>query len=208
MQLLSRKAIEMSMSKRCSVCKKVKLLKAFCVDNTSSDRRGSYCKTCAFELNKAYYGKNKEQWTAYAKKWREEHPEKTKACSKKYREEHPERILAGLKRSYEKRKKDPKIMLSQSVAAGMYRSLKGSKNGHHWEDLVDYTLEDLMTHLGKLFKPGMTLENHGKWHIDHKVPIAAFSFAKPEDTDFKRCWTLANLQPLWALENREKGSRY
>jgi hypothetical protein len=62
-------------------------------------------------------------------------------------------------------------------------------------------------HLEKQFLPGMSWENMGEWHIDHKIPIAAFNFEKPEDIDFKRCWALKNLQPLWKSENCIKGAK-
>lgn len=45
------------------------------------------------------------------------------------------------------------------------------------------------------------------WHIDHKIPKSAFNFETPEDIDFKRCWALKNLQPLWAAENIKKHDR-
>jgi len=85
--------------------------------------------------------------------------------------------------------------------------LNGSKNGKHWETLVDFSLSQLKKHLERKFKPGMTWENYGEWHIDHKIPLAVFNFNSPDDLDFKRAWTLKNLQPLWATENRKKGPR-
>ena len=30
---------------------------------------------------------------------------------------------------------------------------------------------------------------------------------RPEDEDFKRCWALSNLQPLWMSENRSKNDK-
>lgn len=55
----------------------------------------------------------------------------------------------------------------------------------------------------------MTWENHGihGWHIDHKIPVSAFKFKKPEDEDFKLCWSLKNLQPLWAFDNISKKNK-
>jgi len=53
----------------------------------------------------------------------------------------------------------------------------------------------------------MTWDNYGKWHIDHVIPTSVFNFEKPEDDDFKRCWSLQNLQPLWALDNIKKGNK-
>ncbi len=183
-------------SKRCPKCKEVKPLKAFYRLRASSDGRYPICREC----HKKVY-----------EKCRKKHPERDTAVRKKvnakFKKEHPERVAATQKRAREKRSKDPKCALSHRISSGMWRSLNGSKNGHHWETLVSYTLEDLMTHLEKLFKPGMTFKNRGAWHIDHKIPVSAFNFTKPEDTDFKKCWALSNLQPLWAEENLKKSSK-
>jgi len=88
----------------------------------------------------------------------------------------------------------------------IWESLDGSKNGRRWESLVDFTLDQLMKHLAKKFKPGMTWENRGEWHIDHKIPLSAFNFETPDDLDFRRAWALKNLQPLWAIDNLKKGA--
>ncbi len=82
-----------------------------------------------------------------------------------------------------------------------------NKNGQHWEDLVGYPLADLMKHLEKQFANGMTWENYGKWHIDHIIPISAFNFTLPKHLDFRKCWALKNLQPMWAKDNKEKQNK-
>jgi hypothetical protein len=70
---------------------------------------------------------------------------------------------------------------------------------------VGYTVEQLKAHLEKQFEPGMTWQNHGReWHIDHKIPKAAFNFETAEDIDFKRCWALRNLKPMRATDNIKK----
>lgn len=94
--------------------------------------------------------------------------------------------------------------LEQRMGTAIYKSLKGNKKGRRWESLVGYSLDDLKQQLEKLFAKGMTWGNMGQWHVDHKVPVLAFNFNKPEDLDFKRCWALSNLQPLWAKENIAK----
>jgi hypothetical protein len=54
----------------------------------------------------------------------------------------------------------------------------------------------------------MNRENYGLfWEVDHKIPVAAFNFQTPEDPDFKKCWSLKNLQPLGKSENRRKQDR-
>ena len=52
------------------------------------------------------------------------------------------------------------------------------------------------------FKQGMTWQNHGKWHIDHIVPLYKFDPTKYED--IKKANHYSNLQPLWAEENLKK----
>jgi hypothetical protein len=50
-------------------------------------------------------------------------------------------------------------------------------------------------------------KNYGEWHVDHKIPQSAFNFETPEDIDFKKCWALKNIQPMWAKENIIKSNR-
>jgi len=95
-------------------------------------------------------------------------------------------------------------------------SLPNGKNGHKWEDLVGYTCKDLMNHLESQFIEGMTWDNYGhpqknnislKWSIDHIIPSVAFNYNTYNDIDFKRCWSLNNLRPLWSSENSSKGCK-
>jgi hypothetical protein len=53
------------------------------------------------------------------------------------------------------------------------------------------------------FKPGMTWENMGLWHIDHILPI---SMATCEE-DVIRLNHYSNLQPLWAEDNVKKSDK-
>jgi endogenous inhibitor of DNA gyrase (YacG/DUF329 family) len=101
-----------------------------------------------------------------------------------------------------------KRRLRVAISTGMGRSLRGRKAGRSWEKLVGYTVVELMRHLEALFQEGMTWENFGDWHIDHKRPVSSFSFADVTDPDFQECWALENLQPLWELENLSKGSKW
>jgi len=89
------------------------------------------------------------------------------------------------------------------------KSLNGTKNYRKWQTLVGYTVEDLKSHIEKQFDTDMNWDNYGLngWHIDHKIPRGAFNYSKTTDDDFKRCWALKNLQPLWAKENIRKGKR-
>lgn len=114
------------------------------------------------------------------------------------------------KKRRDRRKIDPKFKLKCNVSSSICQSLKrnkSSKSNCTWEKLVGYTLNQLKKHLEKLFQPGMTWENYGSWHIDHKLPVVVFNFSSPSHKDFKRCWDLSNLQPMWALENKKKNAK-
>jgi hypothetical protein len=50
----------------------------------------------------------------------------------------------------------------------------------------------------------MSWENYGKWHVDHIRPKASFHYTNPDDEEFKQCWALRNLRPLWGKENSAK----
>lgn len=214
------------MKKKCTKCGKTKDISKF---YKFKSRHGtisckSQCKECVKKSkrksNKLYYQRTKEERKNYnlekAKEWRKKNPDyhKTKEreqYSKKYSYKYLRR--PGIKEKRTKQymariKKDDKLRISVTMKGQIYRALKGKKAGRHWEDLVGYTLQDLMTHLESLFKPGMTFENHGEWHIDHKKPKKLFNYESVEDPEFKKCWALKNLQPLWAWENLSKGSKY
>ena len=91
----------------------------------------------------------------------------------------------------------------------MYHSLRHIKNGRKWQALAGYTISELRKHLEKRFTEGMTWELFlsGRIHIDHIIPITAFNYKTSEDRDFKRCWALKNLRPMWANENISKSDR-
>lgn len=160
-----------------------------------------------------YREKNKDKISEYQKEYREKYnklnKDKMREYAKKYREICKENISeeSRQKRYRQYLNRDPNYnrdRLNCNISGGISRSLKGSKNGHHWEDCVGYTLEKLIKHLERQFKEGMDWNNYGDWHIDHKVPISAFNFTNIEHIDFKRCWALSNLQPLWASDNNRK----
>lgn len=102
----------------------------------------------------------------------------------------------------------PQFKLETSIKRSIRHCLKGAKAGRHWEDLVGYTGEELKEHLENLWLPSMSWENYGLkgWHIDHKIPESLWRYTKPEDSEFKQCWSLANLQPLWAKDNLKKSN--
>ena len=170
------------------------------------------------EANRKYYLKNKDrikeqasrykEETGYNKKYYVQNSDKIKEQSGQYREDNKE-YYKEYGKNYKKNrmKVDPIYKLNCGISRSIGGSLrhKGlSKKGRHWENLVGYTKKALKEYLEKLFEPGMTWDNHGEWHIDHIVPISFFEYDSTDDVEFKYCWSLHNLQPLWSGENLRK----
>lgn len=159
-----------------------------------------------------YREANREKANERSRQWREENKERQCENSRRWTEENRER-KAGYMRQWfaqnperkkehgRRRRSNPRNRVSNSISDGIRYSLKNGKEGHHWESLVGYTVDDLMAHLAPQFAKGMTWDNYGKWHVDHIRPISHFNFESYTDTEFKECWSLWNLQPLWAKEN-------
>lgn len=72
---------------------------------------------------------------------------------------------------------------------------------------LGYSISDLRLHLENQFTDGMSWEAFaaGDIHIDHIIPQRMFELS--DDTQWRRCWALENLQPLWAVDNLFKGGK-
>tara|TARA_R110000737_G_scaffold17556_1_gene35336 strand:+ start:176 stop:1045 length:870 start_codon:yes stop_codon:yes gene_type:complete len=75
-------------------------------------------------------------------------------------------------------------------------------------ELFDYTIKQLQDHLEEQFTLGMNwvVFRAGEIHIDHIKPQSLFNLH--DDNQIKKCWSLDNLQPLWAADNLAKSNFY
>ena len=155
--------------------------------------------------SKKYRAEDNEKKKAFSARWYKNNKEKAKATGIRWRKANPEKIRIA----NHKRRQSPQSRLCRAISWGIWNSLKSGKAGQSWENFVDYTIDDLIKHLEQLFQPDMTWENYGKegWEVDHKIPQKVFNFTQSGHLDFKRCWALSNLQPLWAAENRSKSGK-
>ncbi|HLE87582.1 MAG TPA: hypothetical protein VI727_07935 [Candidatus Brocadiaceae bacterium] len=160
------------------------------------------------EIQRKHYSANKENKKIYQRLWAKNNPDKVKIIKEKERKKHIEIYREYHKKLHCRRyKTDNKYRLNHLIRGAIHASLKGKKEGRHWEDIVGYTLSQLMVHLENNFKDGMNWDNQGKWHIDHKKPISSFKYHSYDDDEFRKCWTLTNLQPLWAHDNLTKHAK-
>jgi hypothetical protein len=142
--------------------------------------------------------------------WYEQNKEHRKKYMDEYREKNIDKIRE-VKRNYERTRKanDPLYKLVANFRTAIWTVLKENnmdKYGHYFE-ILQYSPEQLAYHLEKQFSEGMTWENYGEWHVDHKLPITSFNFQEIGDNEFMRCWGLDNLQPMWADENIRKSNK-
>ncbi len=127
-----------------------------------------------------------------------------KICINSYRRARQEQ-----KTRYQRKFKNehPEYSIHESIGGGIWASIKEDKGGRSWEEILPYNFEELKEHLRKQFKPGMSLDNHGEWHIDHIKPRSSFDVDSIDDPELQECWALDNLQPLWAEENLRKSDK-
>jgi transcription termination factor NusB len=161
------------------------------------------------DADKRYYEKNKTTILNRYKKWKEENKEKVNEYHKEWRQNNDN--YKSYKRLYQKelKKNNPQYKLSQNIFSAIYSSLKEKniKKDNKYFESLGYTIEDLKQHIESLFKPNMSWENYGDWHIDHIIPQSKFNYTSLNDLEFKDCWGLHNLQPLWSHDNLSKNNR-
>jgi hypothetical protein len=185
----------------------LRILKDNGVDMKPSGRRNVGGKQVS---DKRWREKNKEYISNKSKTWYEQNKEHRKEYLKEYREKNIDKIRQ-IKRDYERNRKssDPLYKLITNFRTAIWTVLKESnvdKYGHYF-DVLQYSPEELINHLEKQFNNGMTWENYGKWHVDHKLPITSFNIQEMGDSEFIKCWALDNLQPMWGDENIKKSNK-
>ena len=146
---------------------------------------------------------NREKRNISNKIYREKNFEKLNENHKTYRKNNQEKIKT-YKKDYDL--KNRHLCAWRSVLKCNLRRIGKKKEGTTLE-LLGYSALELKIHLEKLFTEGMSWDNYGEWHVDHKIPMNSFQFNSTDDIEFKECWKLSNLQPLWGPDNLSKGTK-
>lgn len=105
------------------------------------------------------------------------------------------------------RRQITKKIKRDGIGNNMRSALCRDGNSSVVERTLGYTIRQLKIHLESLFTDGMNWDEFraGNIHIDHITPQASFDMT--DDDDYMRCWSLSNLQPLWADDNLAKSDR-
>jgi hypothetical protein len=158
----------------------------FYKDSSKKSGLSSLCKTCHRKFTKVYQSSNE-----YKNKRKEyESGDRYKELCRKYDQ---------------KNRLNPVYRIKKNLRDRLRSAIKGGyKSGSAIAEL-GCSLEELTIRFEKMFKPGMSWENYGEWHIDHIKPLSKF------DLTIKEQLLLAvnykNLQPLWAVENLKKHNK-
>ena len=67
-----------------------------------------------------------------------------------------------------------------------------------------HNAEEMWAHVQPKLLDGMTEDNYGEWHVDHVTPIAVFDLSKSDHR--ARCFNVANMAPMWAVDNMAKAT--
>jgi len=196
-----------TLTKKCFTCGIEKTFDDFPKDSRRISGHAAQCRSCDNERCQIYRTNNKAKRKDTVRKYIENNREKIQERKIQWMRENPEMVKAQNRRDARKRLSTVKGKLRHNISTSLTKALKGNKNEQHWGSLVDFTLEQLKKKIETKFKPGMTWDNYGEWHIDHIIPVSAFNFNTPQDMDFKRCYSLSNLQPLWAFDNLRKSNK-
>ncbi len=178
-------------ARTCSKCGGI-----FSKDQMVKDRRrpeglGPWCKGCRKLADRA---------------WRINNPEKDKARCKRYCENNRANVRAIHRRYDAKRYADPRYRQRKCLMWAIRAALKGKRHAQSVWEVLGFSRKELKRRLESQFADGMSWDNMAAWQIDHIIPLSFFQFSTPKDVEFKLCWHLNNLRPVWNSGNASKGS--
>lgn len=194
--------------KNCRKCGETKHAEQFSVDRSKKDGRVSMCKACKSAYFGKYYVANKDAVCERTASYQKSNPDVQRKSKRKWESRNKEAHLSS-RRNWHSRKycSDLQYKLNFIVRGALRRTMDAARrNGKHLSvDSLGYTPEMLRIRLEMNLKPGMSWENYGDWHVDHRVPVARLIRRGVTSSVQINC--LANLVPLWAEENLRKGKR-
>lgn len=180
--------------KRCPACKETKPLNS---EYWHRLRGGftSECKLCRRAFHKDYRTKNKDKFC--------NNPEVRKKDREVYKDYYKQYYTKWRQR---RSASDIEFRLKANLKGRIWHALRGGQKSKRTMVLLGCSIEEFKIYLESQFTEGMSWENYGEWHVDHKKPCAAFDLTDPDQQLL--CFHHTNMQPLWAFDNLSKGSNF
>lgn len=111
-----------------------------------------------------------------------------------------------------KQKTDPQYRIRRCLRGNLRRAVKNHGKVGSAVTLLGCSILALKERLEKLWLPGMNWDNYGRldkngtcWQIDHIKPLSSFDLT--DQSQVAEACNYSNLAPLWAIDNRRKGSK-
>jgi len=164
-------------------------------DMKSSVRLKKYRESEGFKENerirrKQWYIKNLD---SERKKSREYYHENKKICRKKHNEWRKNKM-----------KTDPFFRMKKNLRDRIRIYLKGELLSKRTKDIIGLEMNEFRKYIESKFVNGMSWENYGEWHLDHKKPL----YLGTNNEEILELNHYTNLQPLWAEDNIQKNRKY
>lgn len=159
----------------------------------------------------------------YMTEYRKQNRQKIREINLAYRLNNKEKIAAKDKRYYESHGKlvyqRRKEYFSNLYRNNIHYRLRVNIRGHIKRSIRNitglnirgsvtncgYTVKQLKDHIENNFIEGMSWDNQGEWHIDHRVPIS--DFISRGITEPSIINALDNLRPMWKKHNLMKNNK-
>lgn len=94
----------------------------------------------------------------------------------------------------------------RNIKQQLYLAIKNNKHSKGWENLFAYTLDELKIHLESQFDDNMNWDNFGSfWWVDKIIPSSRYVYSDLEE--FRKCWSLKNLRPLYKKDCQKKSNK-
>lgn len=151
--------------------------------------------------SRPWYEENRSRLLGYKRSWYQENKERLKSKSISYYQANRDAVNA-----YHRNRSAsvPHVRQKKALLSMLRKMLErvGKSKNQRAHLVLGYSLQQFVSKLEFQFVEGMSWENYGLWHIDHKIPIA--HFRRRGETRPHIVNSLANLQPLWAADNISK----
>lgn len=166
---------------------------------------------------RSWYEANRDRESESAKRWLAANPDAKSRYNARYRKKHaeklteyfrsPEHLARVRQRQRARYASDLNYHIMMCLRSAMTQAVRLYGHGKRGRSttLLGCPIEHVIKHLESQFVPGMSWDNHGEWHIDHRRPCASFDLTDPAQQ--RECFHFSNLQPLWKAENISKGAR-
>lgn len=112
-----------------------------------------------------------------------------------------------------RRATNPQRRIACALRTKVYKAIRLQQGGNksaNTETLTGCSIEDFMSHLESMWKPGMSWSNFGrgvgKWTLDHTQPCASVDLTDPENQ--KKVFHYSNIEPMWFVDNCSKNSHW